>query len=234
MQVKFIFAVLFVLFTVSVSPAQTDAKAFEGVIDYDISVKSKNTNGTMFKDFFAQKMTLRVKNNCIRCDYDSTGIDSIRLGYMLVLGDSNSVYRVMPNLKLMQRKNLSALHETEQVFTPETYRSLERKERVAGVMCSMFMTDINMPMGGGKARVIVSCADGLNFPVNGNLMEQSTILILGNGIRGIPLKKVIRFEEFDIEVTMTANRVSRETVADEWFVLPEKFRLEQFNRSSAN
>ena len=227
---KILLTVIFGLLFLSLCQAQKDALAFEGIIEYDISVKTKNSGSVMFKDFFARKMTLRIRENAIRCDYDSIGIDSVRLGYLLIMGDSNSVYRVMPHLKLIQRKKLSDLHEAEQVFEPETYRPLHRKEQVAGMMCSMFLSEINMPMGGGKAKVILSCADGLHFPVKGNLLEASTLLILGNGIRGIPLKKVIRFEDYDLEVTMKATSIRRETIPDEWFTLPEQFRMEQFNR----
>lgn len=220
------------LFLLTVLYAQTDPKAFEGVIEYQISVQSKSDKSKMFKDFFAQKMTLHIKQNKIRCDFDSSGVDSLRLGYLLILGDSNSVYRVMPQYQLIQRRHLSDLHETEQVFSPEIYRSLDRKERVAGMLCSMFMSEVNMPMGGGKARVIVSCADQLNFPVSGHLLEQSTLLILGNGLRGIPLKKIIRFEEYDFEVTMKAVSISRQGVSDEWYALPQKYRITKFNRIS--
>lgn len=225
---KFLFFVLIFFYSLDLY-SQPNVRFFEGTLRYDVKVKSK-TN-VKFEQLFARHMTLFVKENRVLCRFDSSGVDSLRLGDLLINGDSNAVYRILSDQKLIQRKKLSAPHVTELVYSPEVYTPLNRKIRICGYLCELFTTEINLPMSGGKARVTVACAEELHFPVKGSLIEQATILMLGNGLKGIPLQKTINFEELETVVTITATDIKGFELPEKLFEIPQRIRIETFDRS---
>jgi hypothetical protein len=206
--------------------SKQDSNGFEGSIVYKLEVTGKESHRIAFMN--GRKFIYYFKKGLIRSELEGKDSLSLMLGALLIHNDSGYVYRVIPRRAEIQFYKLSPENYKSGFSAP--FKPAGQKTRIAGYECSLWNGSANMRTTTGRALVqLWLCQAIAPIPKTSIPLAASDLFFIAPHFYGFPLKKKIIYQDAGLEITLTAEKITKESLPPSLFDLPAHYKTVPFD-----
>jgi hypothetical protein len=208
------------------SVSKQDSNGFEGSIVYRLEVTGKESHRIAFMN--GRKFIYYFQKGFIRSELEEKDSLSLLLGALLIHNDSGYVYRIIPRRAEIQFYKLSP--ESYKDGSSASFKPTGQKAWIAGYECSLWKGFANMRTTTGRALIQLWLCQAIPpIPQTQVPLATSDLFFIAPNFYGFPLKKKIIYQDVGLEITLTAEKVTKSSLPPSLFELPAHYKIVPFD-----